>query len=77
MTTKERTMKSSHPKSNFQKETSCVPTCCAKLELGSLFCTHCRTSGLMRLAAEGLESEDVELPAFPLIHHSTTKEMKR
>jgi hypothetical protein len=24
-----------------QEQPSCLPSCCAKLELGSLFCTHC------------------------------------
>ncbi|MGR0481817.1 MAG: hypothetical protein ACTFAL_10550 [Candidatus Electronema sp. V4] len=38
-------------------------TCCAKLELGSLFCGICLKNKLLRLAAEGLESEITELPA--------------
>jgi hypothetical protein len=24
-----------------QEQLSCLPSCCAKLELGSLFCSHC------------------------------------
>jgi hypothetical protein len=47
-----------------QEQLSCLPSCCAKLELGSLFCSHCRVSGLIRLATEGLESELSELPAL-------------
>jgi hypothetical protein len=37
--------------------------CCAKLELGSLFCGICLKNKLLRLATEGLESEITELPA--------------
>ena len=39
-------------------------TCCARLELGSLFCAHCRQSFLYQLVHSGLESEDVYF--FPL-----------
>lgn len=38
-------------------------TCCAKLELGSLFCGICLKNKLLRLATEGLESEIMDLPA--------------
>lgn len=37
--------------------------CCARLELGSLFCGICLKNKLLRLATEGLESEITELPA--------------
>ncbi len=37
--------------------------CCARLELGSLFCGICLKNKLLRLAAEGLGSEITELPA--------------
>jgi hypothetical protein len=37
--------------------------CCARLELGSLFCGICLKNKLLRLATESLESEITELPA--------------
>ncbi len=37
--------------------------CCARLELGSLFCGICLKNNLLRLATEGLESEITELSA--------------
>lgn len=56
---------SAAPKNASAPQASCFfPTCCAKLELGSLFCKHCSTSGLLELLANvGLESEEIELPA--------------
>jgi len=48
---------------SYADDQSFCLTCCAKLELGILFCSYCRKANLLQLATSGLESEILELPA--------------